>query len=66
MAYKVLIGFYDIQDVRKHYRPNDIYPRKGLKPTKARVEQLAKAGYIEMPKPKAKPQAKPKDKKDSE
>lgn len=62
MKYKVLKGFYDGQDGRTHYRVGETYPREGLKPTKARVNELGKGGYIEVPKPKAKP----KTKKDSE
>ena len=75
MKYKVLKGFYDGQDNKEHYRIFTEYPREGLKPTKVRLKELAKGGFIELPKeekPKAEPkkyepkEAKPETKKDSE
>lgn len=47
--YKVIKGFYDLEDSKKTktgiiyhgYAIGDVYPRKGLKPTKARIEELS-------------------------
>lgn len=41
MAYKVLDYFTDLQDKNYAYNEGDIYPREGLKPTKARIHELA-------------------------
>lgn len=46
--YKVIKGFYDLEDSKKtktgiiyhEYAIGDAYPRKGLKPTKARIDEL--------------------------
>lgn len=39
--YKVLVYFEDLQDKGRPYNVGDIYPRKGLKPTADRIEELA-------------------------
>lgn len=46
--YKVVKGFYDLEDSKKTktgtiyhaYEVGDVYPRKGLKPSKARIDEL--------------------------
>ena len=39
--YKVLVYFEDLQDKGRPYNVGDAYPRKGLKPTADRIEELA-------------------------
>lgn len=39
--YKVVVYFEDLQDKNHAYNVGDIYPRKGYKPTKARIEELS-------------------------
>lgn len=63
MSFKVIKGFYDLKDDRRHYRKGVLYPRQGLKPTKARIEQLAKAGHIDAPVEKKVEKPKKKDSK---
>lgn len=48
MKYKLLHGFYDIKDNKYHYVLNGetVYPRDGLKPTKKRITELQKKGWI--------------------
>ena len=46
MKYKVIEGFYDLQDPEGRdgyhlYNKGDIYPRKGLEPTEERIAKLA-------------------------
>ncbi|MDO4170304.1 MAG: hypothetical protein Q4D45_10430 [Lachnospiraceae bacterium] len=46
--YKVIKGFHDLEDSKKtktgtiyhEYKVGDIYPRKGLKPSKVRINEL--------------------------
>ena len=60
---KVLKSFYDLQDNCYKYKKGDAYPRKGYKPTDARIEELAsdknKIGVVliefEQPKEEIKP-----------
>lgn len=39
--YKVIVYFEDLQDNNYAYNVGDTYPRKGLKPKAARIEELA-------------------------
>ena len=39
--YKVLVRFTDLQDDNYVYDPGDTFPRKGMKPSKKRLEELA-------------------------
>ena len=39
--YKVIVMFTDLKDGGHKYEPGDTYPREGLKPSKARIEELA-------------------------
>lgn len=39
--YKAIVYFEDLQDKNRPYNVGDIYPRKGLKPTAERIEELA-------------------------
>lgn len=39
--YKVIVYFEDLQDKNHQYNEGDTYPRKGLKPTAKRIEELA-------------------------
>ncbi len=39
--YKVLKYFEDLQDNNRPYNPGDTFPRRGLKPTKERLEELS-------------------------
>lgn len=39
--YKVIVYFEDLQDKSYAYSVGDTYPRKGLKPTAERIEELA-------------------------
>ena len=39
--YKVLVYFTDLQDNNHAYQVGDEYPRKGLKPTQARIKELS-------------------------
>lgn len=39
--YKVVCPFVDLQDDKYPYDIGDKYPRKGLKPTKKRISELA-------------------------
>lgn len=41
MAYKVIATFEDLQDNRHRYQAGDDFPRKGLEPSKERIEELA-------------------------
>lgn len=41
MEYEALEYFEDKQDNRKKYFPGDKYPRRGLKPTAERLEELS-------------------------
>lgn len=70
--YKVIERFMDLQDENHIYEIGDTYPRKGSKPSKERIEELASdknligfpliKSYAE-PKPKAdKPKATKKSK----
>ena len=38
---KVIKSFYDLQDNDHYYKVGSEYPRKGYKPTDARMEELA-------------------------
>lgn len=40
MKYRVINYFEDLQDNSKAYNVGDTYPRKGLKVTNARIEEL--------------------------
>ena len=40
MGYRVIKYFTDLQDNNREYHAGDIYPRNGLKVTKARIEEL--------------------------
>lgn len=39
--YKAIVYFEDLQDEAHPYNVGDTYPRKGLKPTDERIEELA-------------------------
>lgn len=39
--YKVIVPFSDLQDNNHVYNVNDVYPRKGVKPSEERIEELA-------------------------
>ena len=39
--YKVIEMFTDLQDENYRYEPGDTFPRKGLKVSKERLEELA-------------------------
>lgn len=41
MKYEVLEYFEDLLDNRRKYFPGDAYPRRGLKPTAERLEELS-------------------------
>ena len=41
MNYEVLEYFEDLLDNRHKYFPGDAYPRRGLKPTAERLEELS-------------------------
>ena len=41
MKYKVLIDFSDLKDDGYVYRAGDEYPRKGKRPAKTRIKELA-------------------------
>lgn len=41
MRYEVIEYFEDKQDNRRKYFPGDAYPRRGLKPTAERLEELS-------------------------
>lgn len=41
--YKVIVYFEDLQDKNYPYNKGDMYPRKGLKPSAERIEELATA-----------------------
>lgn len=41
MKYEVLEYFEDLLDNRHKYFPGDAYPRRGLKPTAERLEELS-------------------------
>lgn len=41
MAYKVIKYFQDIRDNNYEYKPNDIYPRKGLTVLPGRLKELS-------------------------
>ena len=63
MMYKVLVDFADMQDGNYIYRAGATYPRLGLKPSKARIDELLtaknrrKTPMIEEVKEKAEPKA---------
>lgn len=38
--YIVIKRWHDLQDNNHQYQPGDIYPRKGLEPTKKRCDEL--------------------------
>lgn len=44
--YKVIVYFEDLQDKNYPYKVGDTYPRKGLKPTHERIEELASGKNI--------------------
>lgn len=48
MTYRVIEGFYDLQDPEGKsfhlYNKGDIYPREGLEPTKERIAELSGKG----------------------
>lgn len=39
--YEVIVYFEDLQDNEYKYYVGDSYPRKGLKPSKKRIEELS-------------------------
>lgn len=39
--YKVITAFYDVKDGNHLYNVGDKYPRKGAKPSKTRLAELA-------------------------
>lgn len=41
IMYKVILAFYDLKDGNHLYNIGDKYPRKGVKPTKTRLAELA-------------------------
>ena len=41
IMYKVILAFYDLNDGNHLYNVGDDYPRKGVKPTKTRLAELA-------------------------
>lgn len=41
MGYVVIHDFSDIQDKYHQYQAGDKYPRSGLRPKKARIEELS-------------------------
>lgn len=43
MKYKVISYFEDLQDNKHPYNKDDIYPRKGLKPSEERIAELMSA-----------------------
>lgn len=63
--YKVLVMFTDLQDGGYKYEVGDTYPRKGLEPSEARIEQLAtannKRGQALIEKVAEKKKAEPKE-----
>lgn len=48
MIYRVIEGFYDLQDPEGKsfhlYNKGDIYPREGVEPTKERIAELSGKG----------------------
>lgn len=66
--YRSLINWHDLQDDNHVYLVGDEYPRKGLTPTKDRIEQLcgtanlAKKPYIIKIEEKKPAKKKPKEK----
>lgn len=48
MTYRVIEGFYDLQDPEGKsfhlYNKGDIYPREGLEPTEDRIKELSGKG----------------------
>ncbi|MBQ8054484.1 MAG: hypothetical protein IJ198_11875 [Lachnospiraceae bacterium] len=48
MTYRVIEGFYDLQDPEGKsfhlYNKGDIYPREGLEPTEERIKELSGKG----------------------
>ena len=42
--YKVLVMFEDLKDKSHRYNVGDLYPREGLKPSKARIAELSSVG----------------------
>lgn len=67
--YKTIVMFTDLQDGGHKYEVGDVYPREGLKPTKARIEELKSkknkrgVALIEEVKEEPKKKATPKTKK---
>lgn len=43
MKYTVVKLFMDLQDGNHTYHVGDVYPRKGVKPTKKRIKELSTA-----------------------
>lgn len=41
IMFTVITDFYDVKDGNHLYNVGDTYPRKGAKPTKARLAELA-------------------------
>ena len=41
--YRVIKGFFDLQDNGHWYEAGDLYPREGRKPTEKRIAELAGA-----------------------
>lgn len=41
MTYKCLVKWHDLKDKNNQYNIGDEYPRKGLKPSKKRIEELS-------------------------
>ncbi|MBR4627786.1 MAG: hypothetical protein IKO47_08825 [Ruminococcus sp.] len=39
--YRVIVYFEDLQDKSRPYNAGDVYPRKGLRPSAERIEELA-------------------------
>ncbi|MGT2958883.1 hypothetical protein [Streptococcus bovimastitidis] len=46
MAYKTTQAIYDGQDEKHYYESGAPFPREGYKPTKKRINDLVKAGYL--------------------
>ena len=48
MTYRVIEGFYDLQDPEGKsfhlYNKGDIYPREGIEPTEERIKELSGKG----------------------
>lgn len=46
MAYKTTQAIKDGQDNGHYYESGALFPRDGYKPTKKRINELVKAGYL--------------------